>query len=197
MLESMEQAGLDTQSIEREKEWLKLKRTHILKQHRDGYIDDTELQAEMAAVELALHGVDVPEMDGLRLDDIIEAGECLPSIAALWEVATLEERREMVRLLLNPGRLYYDLEIKEIVVLKPCPAFLPIIRLIDGLMEYQEATGTLVTSDCPQEENVTGRQRRPTGSFVMFLPYADMLSYQIVCLSHFFLAKHICIQHIH
>jgi site-specific DNA recombinase len=146
MLESMEQAGLDTQGIEREKERLKLKRTRILKQHRNGYIDDTELQAEMAAVELALRGLDVPEMDGLRLDDIIEAGERLPGIAALWEVATPEERREMVLLLLEPGGLYYDLELKEIAALRPRPAFLPVMRLMDGLIEYKEATGTLVTS---------------------------------------------------
>ncbi len=146
MIEAMEQSGLDTQGIEREKERLKLKRTRILKQHRDGYIDDLELQAEMAAVELALHGLDVPEMDGIRLDDIIEAGERLPSIAALWDVATPEERREMVLLLLEPGGLYYDLELKEIAALRPRPAFLAVMRLIDGLIEYKEATGTLVTS---------------------------------------------------
>ena len=146
MLEAMEQAGLDTQSIEREKERLKLKRTRILKQHRDGYIDDIELQAEMAAVELALRELEVPEMDGLKLDDIVEAGERLPGIAALWEVATPEERREMVLLMLEPSGLYYDLEMREIAALKPRPAFLPVMRLIDGLIEYKEATGTLVTS---------------------------------------------------
>jgi site-specific DNA recombinase len=120
MLAVMQQDGLDTQGIEREKERLKLKRSRILKQHRDGYIDDTELQAEMAAVELALRGLDVPEMDGLQLDDIIEAGERLPGIAALWEVATPEERREMVLLMLEPSGLYYDLELKEIA-----PRFYP------------------------------------------------------------------------
>jgi hypothetical protein len=49
---------------------------------------ETELQVEMAVVELALRGMDVPEMDGLRLDDIIKAGERLPGIVALWEAAT-------------------------------------------------------------------------------------------------------------
>jgi hypothetical protein len=32
---------------------------------------ETELQVETAVVELALRGMVVPEMDGLRLDDII------------------------------------------------------------------------------------------------------------------------------
>ncbi len=77
--------------------------TRILKQHRDGYIDDVELQSEMAAVELALRGLEVPEMNGLRLDDIVAAIVRLPGIAALWEVATPEERRDMVLLMLEPG----------------------------------------------------------------------------------------------
>src|SRR5579875_3111826 len=146
MIEAMQQAGLDVQSVEREKERLKLKRSRILKQHRDGYIDDMELQSEMAAVELALRNLEMPEMNGLRLDDIVEAGERLPGIAALWDVATPEERREMVLLMLEPGGLYYDLELKEIAALKPRPAFLPLMRLIEGFIEYKEATGTLVTS---------------------------------------------------
>ena len=50
-------------------------------------------------------------MDGLKLDDIIEAGERLPGIAAL----------------------------------KSRPEFLPLMRLVDGLVEYKEATGTLAT----------------------------------------------------
>ncbi len=168
MLEAMEQAGLDMQSIEREKERLKLKRSRILKQHRDGYIDDLELQSEMAAVELALRGLEVPTMNDLRFDDIIEAGERLPGIAALWEVATPEERREMAMLMLEPGGLYYDLELKEIAAFKPRPQFLPFMRLLEGLIEYKEATGTLVTSQWQrrnrresvylQDTRVTGRQ---------------------------------------
>jgi len=141
----MEQSGLNQVGIEREKERLKLKRSRILKQHRDGYIDDHEFQAEMAAVELALRELEVPQMDGLRLDDIIEAGERLPGMAALWEVATPEERREMVVLMLDSGGFYYDLELKTIAALRPQPAFLPVLRMIDGFIEYKEATGTLVT----------------------------------------------------
>ena len=53
MLEAAKQTGLDTESIEREKERLKLKRGRILKQHREGYIDDEEFEGEMAAVDLS------------------------------------------------------------------------------------------------------------------------------------------------
>jgi site-specific DNA recombinase len=65
----------------------------------------------------------------------------------LWEVVTPEERREMVLLLLEPGGLYYDLELKEIAALKPRSAFLPMMQLIERLIENKEATWTLATSE--------------------------------------------------
>src|SRR5439155_7172764 len=122
-------AGVTGEAVEREKERLKLKRSRVLKQHREGYIDDEEFQAEMAAVELALRQLEAPEVNGVKLDDVIAAGEHIPGMAALWDVATAEERREMVILLLEPGGLHYDLEVKIIAALKPRPAFLPILRM--------------------------------------------------------------------
>jgi site-specific DNA recombinase len=43
-------AGVLGETVEREKERLKLKRSRVLKQHREGYIDDDEFQGEMAAI---------------------------------------------------------------------------------------------------------------------------------------------------
>ena len=146
MLAEAKMEGQDRAEIEREKERLRLKRTRILKQHRDGYIDDEELAAEIAAVELLLRGLESPEVAGVRLDEVIKAGERLPGMAALWDVATVEERREMVTQLLEPGGLYYDLELKMIAALKPHPVFLPTLRMIEGVIEYKEATGMLVVS---------------------------------------------------
>jgi hypothetical protein len=99
----------------------------------------------MAAVELALRALEVPEINGVRLDDVIEAGERLPGMAALWSEATVEERRDMVMLILQPGGLHYDVEVKEIAAITPRPVFLPVLRLLEGIVEYEEATGTLVT----------------------------------------------------
>lgn len=64
MLEAAKQTGVDTESVEREKERLKLKRGRVLKQHREGYIDDEEFEGEMAAVELALHALEVRSWTG-------------------------------------------------------------------------------------------------------------------------------------
>jgi hypothetical protein len=110
----------------------------------------------------------------VRLDDVLAAGEHIPGMAALWDEATPEERREMAMLLLEPGGLYYDLELKMIAALKPRPPFLPILRMLNGVVEYDEVKGILVTenwqdrnrraSDYPQEDQ-RDRQTREAGSF--------------------------------
>jgi len=144
MLAEAQAAGQSEEATEREKERLKLKRVRILKQHREGYIDDDEFAGEMAAVELALRQLNVPEVNGVRYEDVVEAGEHLPGMAALWDVATPEERREMVTMLLEPGGMYVDLELKIVAAIKPRPAFLPILRMLDGIVEYDETRGLLL-----------------------------------------------------
>ncbi|WP_172632418.1 hypothetical protein [Dictyobacter arantiisoli] len=52
----------------------------------------------------------------------------------------------MVMHILEPGGLSYDVEQQEIAAITPRPAFLPVLRMLEGMMEYKEATGTLVTS---------------------------------------------------
>jgi hypothetical protein len=95
----------------------------------------------MAAVELALRRIDVPVVNGLTYAEVIEAGEHIPGMTALWDVATVEERYDMVRIILEPEGLYYDLENKIIAAIKPLPAFLPVLRMLNGVVEYDEITG--------------------------------------------------------
>jgi hypothetical protein len=78
----------------------------------------------------------------------------------------------MVMLLLEPGGLYYDLELKTIAALKPRPAFLPVLRMLTGVVEYDEVKGILVTenwqdrnrraSDYPQEDQRDRQTQRAT-----------------------------------
>ena len=112
-------AGVTPEIVEREKERLKLKKVRTIKLYKEGYIEDAEFQGEMAAVELAIRKLDVPEVGGVTYDEVVEAGEHIPGMAALWDVATPEERREMVILMLEPGGLYYDMEQKIIAALNP------------------------------------------------------------------------------
>jgi site-specific DNA recombinase len=146
MIEMQEKAGTDHETVEREKERLKLKRARLLKLYKDGYIDDEEFEGETAAIELTLHRLETPDMNGVSMDEIIAAGERLPGMAALWGVATIEERREMVAHLLELGGLYYDLECKMIAAIKPQPAFLPALRLLQGIEEQHALPSVLVLS---------------------------------------------------
>jgi site-specific DNA recombinase len=161
------------EEMEREKERLKLKKVRTIKLYKEGYIEEEEFQGEMAAVELALRKLAVPEVGGVSYDEVIEAGEHIVGMSALWEVATPEERREMVILLLEPGGLFYDMEQKMIAAIKPRPAFLPILRMLCGVVEYDEVKGLLATerwqdrnrraSDYPQEDQ-RDRQTRSASS---------------------------------
>ncbi len=170
MLEAAKKQGLDVDSVEREKERLRLKRGRILKQHREGYIDDEEFEGEMAAVELALRAFEAPQVDGVSLEEVISAGERLPGMTALWDVATVEERRQIVTHIVQPEGLHYDVEVKEIAAITPTPEFLPVLRLLEGVVEYEEATGTLVTSRWRQ------RNRRATShrSHLALIPLAKL-----------------------
>jgi len=88
-------------------------------------------------------------------------------MTALWSVATAEERRDMVMLILEPGWLHYDVEIKEIAAITPRPVFLPMLRLLEGVVEYEEATGTLVTRRWQQRNRRVSSSLSPI--FYLFL----------------------------
>ncbi len=165
MLAEAQNEGQTEEGREQEKERLKLKKVRTIKLYKEGYIEEAEFQGEMAAVELAIRKLDVPEVGGVTYDEVVEAGEHIPGMAALWDVATPEERREMVMLLLEPGGLYYDMEQKIIAALKPRPAFLPTLRMLGGIVEYDEARGLLL-SERWQERN---RRATTTLSPILYL----------------------------
>jgi hypothetical protein len=93
-------------------------------------------------------------------------------MAALWDVATPEERREMVIILLEPGGLYYDMEHKLIAALQPLPAFLPILRMLQGVVEYDEAKGLLVTERWQDRNRRASNHRSP----LSLIPLAKLFS---------------------
>lgn len=119
--------GIGNASIEREKARLNLKRTRILKQHCEGYISDEEFQAEIITIELTLHDLESPEMNGLRLEDVLQVMEQLPGMAAMC--ATPEERREMVTLILELGGLLYELERQVVAAIKHRPVLLLLLMI--------------------------------------------------------------------
>ena len=52
----------------------------------------------------------------------------------------------MVILMLEPGGLCFDMDQKIIAALKPRPAFLPILRMLNGIAEYDKTRGQLLRS---------------------------------------------------
>ena len=149
MQEAAESAGVNQDEQRRERERLKLKKSRTVKLYREGYIDDKEFQLEMASVELLLKELESPHLNGVRLEEVVKAGERLPDMAVLWEVATPGERREMVTIVLEPGGLYYDLERQVIVAIRPHPAFRYVLRMIDGIEEKEgDASLLLVKKNC-------------------------------------------------
>jgi hypothetical protein len=57
------------------------------------------------------------------------------------------------------GGLYYNLENKIIAAIKPRPAFLPVLRMLNGVMEFGETRGLLVTDHwCERNRRATSHR---------------------------------------
>jgi hypothetical protein len=59
----------------------------------------------------------------------------------------------MITLMLEPGGLYFDLENEIITAIKPRPAFLFVLRMLNGVVEYEEANGLIVATDTQRDLN--------------------------------------------
>ncbi|GHO66902.1 hypothetical protein KSC_057940 [Ktedonobacter sp. SOSP1-52] len=102
-------------------------------------------------------------------------------MAALWDVATLEERYEMVTILLEPEGFSYDPEWNMIAALKPRPAFLPIFRLLQGVFEHKETSELLVTIHWSQRNRRAMNHRSPLALIPIekvFVDRNDILMYK-------------------
>ncbi len=87
MLAEAQKEGQIEEGMEREKERLKLKKVRTIKLYKEGYIEDAEFQGEMAAVELAIRKLDIPEVGGVTYDEVVEAGEHIPGMACTGYLA--------------------------------------------------------------------------------------------------------------
>ena len=133
------------EEVKQEQERLQQKRSRILKQHREGYIDDIEFEREMAAVLLSLRLLEAPAIAPMNQQDMLEAGEHLLAMGTSWDEASVEQRRTFLLSFLEPGGLHYDVENREIIAITPRPVFAPLLRYLEGAREYKEAPGTFVT----------------------------------------------------
>jgi hypothetical protein len=94
----------------------------------DGEMTDAEYDAERTTIHAKIASLAIPTEEAAA-----GAGEALETMAGVWEEATWEEKRAMLRLAL--AGVYVDLETKRVVALQPRPHFTPLFRLCDALTE--------------------------------------------------------------
>ena len=94
----------------------------------DGVISEPDYIRERDTVQAELATLEIPEDV-----EVIDAGLYLETLRDLWDEATLEERRDICRLMLEA--VYCDLRQGHITMLVPKSAFLPLFRGISVLEE--------------------------------------------------------------
>jgi hypothetical protein len=121
-------------------------RERLTFQHRYGLITDADLLREADRIRLALQALPV------RGDDVRDeaaqasAGQTIASLAGSWAAADLSERADLVRLVLLPEGLRYDLVCKQIVAVRPRASFLVPLRLAWNDDWRAQADGWLVSA---------------------------------------------------
>ena len=68
----------------------------------------------------------------------------MEGVVAAWEIATKEERREMLQMMLDA--VYIDMTTKEVVGLKPKAAFLPLFNLDKPVKAGEAVLATSLTA---------------------------------------------------
>ncbi len=122
-------AEAEAARLDRRREALRAELERLKFQHRHGLVDDTELVRESDRLRAMLAALPDPGARKHLVVAELEAGETLERLAGYWDLATPEERAELVRILLLPEGLVYDLVARRIVGLRPRPAFLPALSM--------------------------------------------------------------------
>ena len=89
----------------------------------DGLLSEDDYRREKRSLEDKLAGLVIPGVDAAK-----EAGMMLETLPALWEAATLTERRKLLLTMLDA--VYIDtVEEKAVVAIRPKPAFQPLFEI--------------------------------------------------------------------
>ena len=89
--------------------------------YRDLLIEEAEYQETRAQLKKQLASLIVPENR-----ELLEAGKYLQSLAPLWEAASLEERRDITRVMVQA--IYIDVNEGEILSIRPNPMFSTLLK---------------------------------------------------------------------
>ena len=75
---------------------------------------------------------------------VVTLGDNVEGVVAAWEIATKEERREMLQMMLDA--VYIDMTTKEVVGLKPKADFLPLFNLDEPVRAGEVVLATSLTA---------------------------------------------------
>ena len=81
-----------------------------------------EYRQEVSLTQAKLSGLVSPEHH-----QVMNLGDNVEGVVTAWEIATKEERRDMLQMMLDA--VYIDMTTKQVVGLKPKAAFLPLFNL--------------------------------------------------------------------
>jgi hypothetical protein len=109
-----------------------------------------EYRREKGLAQARLASLRIPEQE-----ELTTVGEQVEGMAEAWKYATEEERRDMMRLMLDG--LYVNVDDKQAVGLVPKPAFLPLF----GLDEPLRSGDMLLTTELTGGGLDPGRGRHP------------------------------------
>jgi len=117
---------------ETERRLLTERLARVKKQFQWGDISEAEYIQQRDEIRAGLAALKMPEVK-----EIVSAADYLQNMARVWQEATDEERRDMIRAILDEA--VCDPETKRLIALKPKPAFRLLFRQIRGFVERDGA----------------------------------------------------------
>ena len=139
----------EVEAIRKEQIRLQEKLRRLKRQYREVEIDEDEYRRELDLTQARLAGLVLPEEH-----EVVRLGDHVEGIPSAWRHATKEERRDMLRLMLEA--IYVDLDTKQMVGVRPKPSFLPLFNL----KEPVEAGEMLLTTRLTPSGLDSGRGRQ-------------------------------------
>jgi hypothetical protein len=128
----------EIEKADRERARLEEKLRRLKRQYREVEIDEDEYSREMELTHSRLASIAVPEEQ-----EVLYIGDHVEGMVLAWNSATKEERRDMLRLMLET--IYVDITTREVVGLKPKPSFLPLFNLEEPVSAGQVVLTTTLT----------------------------------------------------
>ncbi len=132
----------EVERVEEERKKVQDKLKRLGKAFVDGVYDEADYQRQRRLLELQMESLVVPEADAAE-----EAGNLIQQLPALWNGATVGERRQLLLTMIDG--VYVDAkEDRAIVALKPKPAFKALFQIAttkegSGVVLYNEKAPTL------------------------------------------------------